>query len=215
MHSWPYSAQVPASVPPVPVLEVVDVPVVDVPVVVVLAPVLVVVPPSPPSHVPHVPFVLPSATTQGVPGQQSASIAQAPHAATHCVAAHTNGGLPLGFGTQGMPLQQFAPDAHASPEFAHCIAAHRGTPTASSLHVSSFSQLPLQQSHDALHDIVASLQTSPSGLQPIGFLHVPTMFGAVMSHVTGWPEPPGKPAEPQQSASCVHRSPTTWQPLAG
>jgi hypothetical protein len=164
-------------VPPEPVLEVVEVPV---PVVVV-----VVVPPSPPSHVPHVPCVLPSATTHGVPGQQSASIAHAPHAATHWVAAHTNGGLPLGFGTHGIPLQQFAPEAQASPALAHCIAAQRGTPTASSLHVSSFSQLPLQQSHDALHDMVASLQTSPSGLQPIGFLHVPTTFGAVMSHVTG------------------------------
>jgi hypothetical protein len=33
--------------------------------------------------------------------------------------------------------------------------------------------------------------------------------------VTGLPDPPGKPAEPQQSTSFVHRSPTTWQPLAG
>ena len=41
--------------------------------------------------------------------------------------------------------------------------------------LSSFWQLPLQQSHDALHDIVASLQMSPSGLQPIGFLHTPRL----------------------------------------
>ena len=81
--------------------------------------------------------------------------------------------------------------------------------------MSWFSQLPLQQSHDALHDIVASLQTSPSGLQPCGLRHTPTTKGAVMSQVTGVPEPPGRPAEPQQSLSFVHRSPTTWQPLAG
>src|SRR6185437_13853607 len=33
--------------------------------------------------------------------------------------------------------------------------------------------------------------------------------------VTGVPEPPGRPAEPQQSLSFVHTSPKTWQPLAG
>jgi hypothetical protein len=71
-------------------------------------------------------------------------------------------------------LQQFAPDAQASPAFAHWSPAHRGTPTLSGLHVSLFSQLPLQQSQEALHDIVASLQTSPSGLQPIGFEQTPT-----------------------------------------
>jgi hypothetical protein len=80
--------------------------------------------------------------------------------------------------------------------------------------VSWFSQLPAQQSHDELHDIVFSLQTSPSGLQPIGLRHTPRP-GMYMTHVTGLPEPPGSPAEPQQSVSCVQRSPTTWQPLAG
>jgi hypothetical protein len=81
--------------------------------------------------------------------------------------------------------------------------------------VSSFSQLPLQQSHEELHDIVLSLHTSPSGLQPFGFRQTPTVDGAVMTHVTGIPEPPGNPAAPQQSASCEQRSPTTWHPLAG
>jgi hypothetical protein len=85
----------------------------------------------------------------------------------------------------------------------------------SCLHVSIVSQLPLQQSHEALHDIVFSLQTSPSGLQPIGLRQMPIVDSAVMMHVTGFPEPPGNPAEPQQSASAVQRSPTTWQPLAG
>jgi hypothetical protein len=75
--------------------------------------------------------------------------------------------------------------------------------------------LPLQQSHEALHDMVASLQTSPSGLHPLGFWQTPTMFGGVMLHVTGFIEPPGSPADPQQSTSFVQRSPTGWQPLAG
>ena len=81
--------------------------------------------------------------------------------------------------------------------------------------MSWFSQLPAQQSHDELHDIVLSLHTSPSGLQPIGFRQTPTVDGEVMTQVTGIPEPPGRPAEPQQSESFVQRSPTTWQPLAG
>jgi hypothetical protein len=85
----------------------------------------------------------------------------------------------------------------------------------SCLHVSIVSQLPLQQSHDALHDVVCSLQTSPSGLQPIGLRQMPTVADGAMSQVTGFPDPPGRPAEPQQSPSFVHRSPTTWQPLAG
>jgi hypothetical protein len=85
----------------------------------------------------------------------------------------------------------------------------------SGLQVSWVSQLPLQQSHEALHDIVASLQTSPSGLQPIGLRHTPTMFGGVISHVTGLFGSPGRPAEPQQSLFCVHKSPTTWHPVAG
>ena len=75
--------------------------------------------------------------------------------------------------------------------------------------MSSFSQFPLQQSQDELHDIVLSLQTSPSGLQPIGLRQMPTVEGAVITHVTGLPEPPGNPAEPQQSPSLVQRSPTT------
>jgi hypothetical protein len=114
-----------------------------------------------------------------------------------------------GFGTQGRLLQQLALVAHEPPAITHAWAAHRGTPSVSSLHVSCVSQLPLQQSHDALHDMVASLQTSPSGLQPMGFLHTPTMFGGVMLQVTGLPGfAPGRPMAPQQSVSCVQRSPT-------
>jgi len=106
-------------------------------------------------------------------------------------------------------LQQFPLDAHAPPGSTHVAPEQRGTPTLSRWQVSSLLQLPLQQSHEALQDIVASLQTSPSGLQPCGFLQTPTGDGGVMSHVTGVPEPPGKPADPQQSLSFVQRSPTT------
>jgi hypothetical protein len=81
--------------------------------------------------------------------------------------------------------------------------------------VSSFSQLPLQQSQLALQDMVASLQTSPSGLQPWGLRQTPTVSPAAMVQVTGVPDPPGSPADPQQSWSLVQRSPTGWQPVAG
>ena len=72
--------------------------------------------------------------------------------------------------------------------------------------MSCVSQLPEQQSHDELQDIVLSLQTSPLGLHPVGLRHTPSV-------------PPDRTHEPacvsQQSLSLVHRSPTTWQPLAG
>jgi hypothetical protein len=78
-----------------------------------------------------------------------------------------------------------------------------------------FSQLPLQQSHEALQLIVLSLQTSPLGLQDMGLRHTPSLPPAETLHVT-LPEPgPGKAAEPQQSESVLQTSPTTWQPLAG
>ena len=114
-----------------------------------------------------------------------------------------------GLGTQGAPLQQLALDAHAPPAATHCAGAHRGTPTLSWWQVSCVSQLPAQQSHDELHELVWSLQTSPSGLHPMGRRQTPTVLGAVMTQVTGLLEPPGSPAEPQQSVSVVHRSPTT------
>ncbi len=79
----------------------------------------------------------------------------------------------------------------------------------SGLHVSFVSQLPAQQSHDELHDVVASLQTSPFGLHPSGLRQTPTMPPPEKSQVTGVPEPPGSPDDPQQSASFVQRSPTT------
>jgi hypothetical protein len=112
-------------------------------------------------------------------------------------------------------LQQLALEAHAWPTPTHVAGAQRGTPTLSCLHVSSVSQLPLQQSHEALHDIVLSLQTSPSGLHPMGLRQTPTVFGAVMTQVTGLPEPPGSPVDPQQSLSLRQMSPTRWHPLAG
>ena len=117
--------------------------------------------------------------------------------------------LPFGLGTQGRPPQQFALVAHDPPAWTHVAPAQRGTPSESGLQVSWgwFSQLPLQQSHDALHDMVASLQTSPLGLQDVGLRQTPTVLGGVITH------PPEAP--PQQSMSVWQRSPTTWQPLAG
>jgi hypothetical protein len=164
-----------------------------------------------PPHGPHTPCVLPAAMTQDVPGQQSALSVHPLHAGTQAFAEQTYGGAPpaTGLGTQGLPLQQLALDAHAAPGIAHVAGAQRGTPTLSCLHVSWFSQLPLQQSHDELHDIVFSLQTSPSGLHPIGSLHTPSTAPGAITQVTGMPEPPGRPADPQQSPSAVHRSPTT------
>ena len=162
-----------------------------------------------PPQGPQVPRLLPAGRLHEVPGQQSADVVQAPQLPTHIESAHTKGGPasdPLG--TQGKPPQQFALDAHACPAPTHA-PAHRGTPTLSCLQVSSVSQLPEQQSQDALQDIVCSLHTSPSGLHPIGNRHTPTVAGAAITHVTGLPEPPGNPAEPQQSPSVVHKSPTT------
>jgi hypothetical protein len=155
--------------------------------------------------------------THDVPAQQSALSVHCPHAAMHAVPEHTKGGEPpaTGLGTHGTPPQQLALDAHEAPAATHCAPAQRGTPMLSCLQVSSVSQLPLQQSHDELQDIVLSLHTSPSGLQPIGLRQMPSVAGAVMSHVTAFPDPPGKPAEPQQSPSFEQRSPTTWHPLAG
>jgi hypothetical protein len=163
------------------------------------------------------PCVLPGSTTHDVPAQQSALSVQPPHAGMHVMVEHTYGGAApaTGFGTHGMPLQQFALEAHAPPGLAHWAAAQRGTPMLSCLHVSLVSQLPLQQSHDELQDIVFSLHTSPSGLQPCGLRQMPSGDIPLFTHVTAIPEPPGRPAEPQQSESVVQRSPTTWQPLAG
>jgi hypothetical protein len=112
------------------------------------------------------------------------------------------------FGTHGAPLQQLALEAQAWPAPTQA-PAQRGTPTLSCLHVYIVSQLPLQQSHEALHDMLLSLQTSPSGLQPIGLRQTPTVAPAAMLHVTGLVGPPGKPLDPQQSVSLVQRSPTT------
>jgi len=40
----------------------------------------------------------------------------------------------------------------------------------------------VQQSHDALQELVSSLHTSPFGLHPLGLLQTPTVNGAVMVH---------------------------------
>jgi hypothetical protein len=170
-----------------------------------------------PPQGPQTPRALPGGRTHEVPGQQSALLVQPPHAGMHWLPEQTYGAPPspgLGLGTHGMPPQQFALEAHALPASTQA-PEQRGTPTLSWWQVSCVSQLPAQQSHDELHDIVASLQTSPSGLQPIGLRQTPTLEPAAMTQVTGLCDPPGSPAEPQQSLSCVQMSPTTWQPLAG
>jgi hypothetical protein len=127
------------------------------------------------------------------------------------------GGIPpsTGLGTQGMPPQQSALEAHAMPGPAQTAGPQRGTPRESWWQVSWPWQLPLQQSHEALQDMVLSRQMSPSGLQPCGLRQTPMVKGGVMRQVTGVIGSPGSPAEPQQSLSLVQRSPTTWQPLAG
>ena len=168
-----------------------------------------------PPQGPQIPDALPSGAMHLPPLQQSASTVQPPQLATQAVEPQTYGGVPLGFGTQGRPLQQSALEAHDCPAPTQATPVQRGTPTLSVLHVSMLLQLPAQQSQDALHDIVESLQTSPFGLHPIGLRHTPTKLPAAMEQVTGLPEPPGSPAEPQQSEFFAQTSPTTWQPLAG
>jgi hypothetical protein len=150
-----------------------------------------------------------------VPGQQSALLVHAPHAEMQRFGEHTYGGLSLAFGTHGAPLQQSALDAHELPAPTHWASAQRGTPTLSCLHVSSVSQLPAQQSHDELHDIVASLHTSPLGLQPMGSWQIPIGSPPLLLQTTGLLDPPAMPMAPQQSESVVQRSPTGWHPLAG
>jgi hypothetical protein len=151
--------------------------------------------------------VLPGLTAQDVPGQQSALLVQLPQLGTHAAAKQVYPGVPAGLGTQGAPLQQSALEAHAPPAFTHCPNAQRGTPRLSCKQVSAW-QLPEQQSHVSLHCIWASRQTSPLGLQPIGKRQTPTVDGAVMTQVTGLPDPPAMPVAPQQSSSFVQRSPT-------
>jgi hypothetical protein len=113
---------------------------------------------------------------------------------------------PAGLGTQGRLLQQSALEAHDCPAATQLAPVQRGTPMMSVRHVSIVSQLPAQQSQEALQDIVASLQTSPFGLHPIGLRQTPS----------GPPERAHAPAAaPQQSESLLQTSPTTWQPLAG
>jgi hypothetical protein len=120
-----------------------------------------------------------------------------------------------GFGTQGSPPQQSALDTQDCPVATHVAPVQRGTPMMSGLHVSMVWQLPEQQSHDALHDLVESLQTSPFGLHPVGLRQTPSGLPAAITQVTLPAPGPGSPADPQQSESVVHTSPTTWQPLAG
>ena len=157
----------------------------------------------------HVPIVSPVGRMQRVPAQQSASCWQELPDVHVVGAAHTKGGVPDGFGTQGVVSQQFALDAQAPPVGTHAVAVQRATPPSSGLHVSTFRQFPLQQSHDALQLCDASLHTSPSGSHPWGTLQNPVVAGGVIAHVTGVPLPPGRPALPQQSLSCVHESPVT------
>jgi hypothetical protein len=96
-------------------------------------------------------------------------------------------------------LQQSALDAQALPVPTQFRFAQRGTPTLSCLQVSCVSQLPAQQSHDELQVIVASLQTSPFGLQPEGSTQMPLWQTTGLVDVgspASW-----NAAEPQQSLS--------------
>jgi hypothetical protein len=164
---------------------------------------------------PHVPDADPTASSQVSPAQQSALFVQGLQALSQVIEPQMYGGVPASFGMQGRPSQQSALEAQEAPALRHFSSVQRGTPSLSGLQVSFVSQLPEQQSHEALQDIVASLQTSPLGLHPFGLRHTPTVAGGVISQVTGLCDPPGRPVPPQQSVSFVQRSPTTWQPVAG
>jgi hypothetical protein len=152
--------------------------------------------------------------TQLSPAQQSALTVQAPQADTQVVEEQTNLGTPAsapasaaaGLGTQGTSLQQSALERHAAPAFTQVEFVQRGTPTLSGLQVSLW-QLPLQQSHDAVHDALARRHTSPFGLQDIGLRQTPRTFPGEIEHAPGWLK--------QQSLSWRHTSPTTLHPLAG
>jgi hypothetical protein len=156
-----------------------------------------------PAHGVHAGNAAVGSVTHFVPLQQSAS-------RVHPIPVHEDPRqvyVPVLSGTHGALRQQFALEAHAPPAPEQTCAEHRATPAWSGLQVSADEQLPLQQSQVPLQLDVASLQRSPSGLQPIGRRHRPTVDGGVIAHVTGNPEPPGSPALPQQSLSSVHASP--------
>jgi hypothetical protein len=112
-------------------------------------------------------------------------------------------------------LQQFALEAHAPPAATQATAVHRGTPSSSGLQVAWDRELPEQQLEPALHELVETLQISPSGLHPIAAAQTPSVLPAEMLQVTGVVPAPGNPALPQQSESRAHTSPVVWQPLDG
>jgi hypothetical protein len=130
----------------------------------------------------------PTATMQLLPGQQSALTVQVAHAAWQVVFAQMNCGPAspaFGLGTHGTSLQQSALETQAPPAGTQVELVQRGTPTSSGLHVSLW-QLPLQQSHDALHDCVARRHTSPFGLHESGLRHTPREAPAAMLQAPGW-----------------------------
>jgi hypothetical protein len=162
------------------------------------------------------PCALPRAAEHFEPAQQSPSTVQVAPSEPHAV-PQTNGGeaFGVGLGMHGRLLQQLALVAQATPAPTHWTGAQRGVPVVSSTQLATFWHWPLQQSQLALHDIVANLQMSPSGLQPCGVAQVPTVDGGVNTQVTGVAGPPGRPEEPQQSPSLVQVSPAMWQPDGG
>jgi hypothetical protein len=110
--------------------------------------------------------------------------------------------------------QQSALETHVTPGPVHCTPVQRGTPTLSGLQTSWVSQLPEQQSQGCEQAIVLSLQTWPFGWQAwptsawfIDCVQRPSVAPAALEQAPTW--------EPQQSESCVQRSPVTWHPLAG
>ncbi len=130
---------------------------------------------------------------------------------------------PAGFGVHGFP-QQSALEAHAVPAggggaVVQSIAAmrQRGTPSASCWQRSGFCcTVPEQQRSVALHEVVASLQIDPAGLQRLPLSHLPTTSaGFERAQVTSDNVPSGSVAEPQQSRLVTQISPVGRQPLAG
>jgi hypothetical protein len=75
--------------------------------------------------------------------------------------------------------------------------------------------LPAQQLFSALHDVVASLQMAPAGLQALPLSQRPTAsFGFALLQLPT-PVCPCTPPKPQQSASPRQTSPVGRQPLGG
>jgi hypothetical protein len=163
-------------------------------------------------------LVEPCATTHVSPAQQSAFVVQEPQFLTQAP-PWKHWKPPPSTGTHGgarppSGAQQSAAVTHDPPGWTQLKPVHRGTPTLSGWQESTCSQLPEQQSQGCPHAMFFSLQTWPFGWQvcPASAWFIDCVQRPMVDPV-GMEQAPA--CEPQQSESCRHRSPVTWQPLAG